>query len=165
MRPHSQGRSSAESAFNCLEMGAAGARTQPSWAAEHSPPQQNLSSISSPSFSGKPSSPHAFCNLLFLPHQVAGPSLAALCVLSVVRAPRQRSGRDWRLPPSTPHSSPWLRPAAAAFRTRAPAGINTQGEERFLAARLSGALRQGSFPALRPPAPASQVRSWDWRRP
>ena len=30
---------------------------------------------------------------------------------------------------------------------RVPAGIDAQGEERFLAARLSGALRLGSFPA------------------
>ena len=148
-------------------MGAAGTRTRPSWAAEHSPPRQNPSSISSPSFSGKPSSPsapHAFCNFIFLPRQVAGPSLAAFCVLSFVWTRGSEAARtSFSLPPRPilPLGSkrPQLRSEA-----RLPRGLKLWGRSGFLL-RASQEHYGRARSRLRPPAPASPVRSWDWRRP
>ncbi|XP_026914807.1 dedicator of cytokinesis protein 7 isoform X6 [Acinonyx jubatus] len=93
-------------------------------------------------------------------------SLWLLCVFSRSCGPRssEAAGTGVSLPPRPILPSGSNRPQLRS-EARAPAGIDALGEEQFLAARLSGALRQGSFPALRPPAPASPVRSWDWRRP
>ncbi|XP_073090160.1 dedicator of cytokinesis protein 7 isoform X11 [Manis javanica] len=128
-------------------MGAAGTLILSPRATEHSPRSKAHLPFAFPSFLGKPSSPNVYGCIIFLPRRVAGPSLTSPGIRSVVRAPPQTGGQDGRLGASTPHSPPALPPAAARSQAGAPAGTDALGEERFLAACLSGALRQGSFPA------------------
>lgn len=128
-------------------MGAAGTRTEPSRAAEHN----------------TPSAKSSFHFLPFLfekePPRPAPPAPTPLGRWSQssfslrprwARGPQQGGGqvRGRHPPPPTPHSSPWFPPAAAAFGSRHSRGGGLKrGEKRFLIALLSGALRQGSFPA------------------
>lgn len=91
-------------------------------------PQRSPASISFPSFSGAAS----------LPPPGRRPQ-SGFSVPQVVRPP-QRGGRCRVSAPHAP-SSPQVPEAGA------PGGIAALGEERFLGAPLSGALRQGSFPA------------------
>lgn len=123
-------------------MGAAGTQTEPSWEAEHCHSPQSPSSISFPSFSGK-ARPPALGILLSCFARL----LVPLWLLSASYrscGPSAKAGVSFPPSPILPLGS---RPPQRRWEAWVPAGIDALGEERFLAARLSGALRQGSFPA------------------
>lgn len=87
-----------KSAFNRSETGAAGSRTEPPGAAEHSPAQPSPSSISFPAFLGRAPS---------LPSPPPARSLAPFWLLSRSWrscGPQQRGGQGWRLGPRSPQA-------------------------------------------------------------
>lgn len=118
-----------------------------------------------PSHPGRQSTaPSAKPNFHFLPFLFGRARLPPRARLSYFPEPRQVAGLSLR--PSdhvAPAAAVQSRPAAGSLhapffllapagrscvlKTRLPPGLTRWGEERFLAARLSGALRLGSFPA------------------
>lgn len=145
-------------------MGAAVTWTQPSRAAQHSRLGKALLPFPSVPFRESLAPHHALGYLILLLRQVTGPSLASLCVLLVMRAPRQPGDQSLRLAPSTPQSFSSLPRAAAAFRSQGSRGDwRAEGRSGFLL-RASQEHYGRARSRLRPPAPASRVRSGDWRR-
>lgn len=158
---------------------AAGTQTQPSRPAGQSTPGQSPSSIPFPSFSGKPSSRKAFSDLIS-PCLAAGP-LWLLSASSRSCRPRgtetAETGVSFPPRPILLLSSRRPQPPPEA---RAPATIDAgrggggrsgrlgwggRGGGAAFVVRASKEHYGGARSRLRPPAPASRVRSPDWRRP
>ncbi|XP_020952205.1 dedicator of cytokinesis protein 7 isoform X3 [Sus scrofa] len=142
-------------------MGAAGTRTQPSREAEHCPPRQSPSSISCPSFSGAPGYRHALGYLIFLLRwPLSGFSLCPLSHAGRAAARRPRLAvRSLHAPffPCVPSRR------SCVPKPGFPWGLTHWGRSGFLL-RASQEHYGRARSRLRPPAPASRVRSGDWRR-
>ncbi|XP_044920577.1 dedicator of cytokinesis protein 7 isoform X4 [Mustela putorius furo] len=148
-------------------MGAAGTRTQPSWASEHSPPSPKTIFHFLPFLFGKAKLPPPSPTRSVILFSCLAKSLAPAWLFSVSFRLSERGSEAARTGVSLP-PRPILPPGSSRpqLRTeaRAPAGLTRRGRSGFLL-RASQEHYGRARSRLRPPAPASPVRSWDWRRP